>query len=248
MSSLKCVITITVRMKSTRLPKKVLLNIKGKRYIDHMIDRLKLAKKPSEIILCTSTLEEDDILIEVAKVNNIKYYRGHPDDVMFRIYNGAKKFGADVICSTTGDNAFTDPIIMDKMIEFFEENDADFVFCKDLPVGIQTYIIRMSALDDAIENKDAIDTEIWGGYLNRPELYRVFTYKINNLLYHHPEWRLTLDYPKDFQLFKRIFDELYTDENIFSFKEIMTLLSDKPDIIKINKNKEQLKAPKLKFK
>jgi spore coat polysaccharide biosynthesis protein SpsF len=235
-------------MKSTRLPKKVLLPLKGRRFLDHMIERLKLAKNPSEIILCTSPLEEDDILIEVAKENNIKYYRGHSDDVMSRIYNGAKKYGADIICSTTGDNAFTDPIIMDKMIEFFEENNADFVFCKDLPVGIQTYIIRMSALEDAIENKDAVDTEIWGGYLNRPELYRVFTYKINNPLYHHPEWRLTLDYPEDFQLFKRIFDELYTDENIFSFKEIMTLLSDKPDIIKINKNKEQLKAPKLKFK
>ena len=26
--------------------------------------------------------------------------------------------------------------------------------------------------------------------------------------YDHPEWRLTLDYPEDYELFKRIFDEL----------------------------------------
>jgi len=234
-------------MKSTRLPKKVLLNIKGKRYIEHMIDRLKLAKKPSEIILCTSPLEEDDILIDVAKKNGIKFYRGHPDDVMLRIFNGAKKYGADVICSTTGDNAFTDPIIMDKMIEFFEEKNADFVFCKDLPVGIQTYLIKMTAMEDAIKRKDEVDTEIWGKYLDRSDLYRVFRYKVKNLIYNHPEWRLTLDYSEDYELFKRIFDELYREGEIFTLKEIMTLLINNPEIIKINEGKNQIKdsPPKL---
>lgn len=245
---LRYVITITVRMKSTRLPKKVLLPIKGKHFIDHMIDRLKLAKIPSEIILCTSSLKEDDILIDVAKENNIKSYRGHPDDVMLRIYNGAKNFKGDVIVSITGDNAFTDPIIMDKMIQFFKKKNADYVYCKDLPIGIQTYIIRLSTMKDAIERKDEIDTEIWGVYLNNPDLYRVFEFKITNPLYNHPEWRLTLDYPEDYELFKRIFDELYLENEIFSFEDIMILLKKKPEIIKINESKDQVKAPAPKFK
>lgn len=245
---MRYIITITVRMKSTRLPKKVLLKIKGKRFIDHMIDRLKLSKKASDIVLCTSELKDDDILIDIAKENGIQFYRGHPDDVMLRIYNGAKKYNADVILSTTGDNAFTDPLFMDKMIEYFEENNADFVFCEDLPIGIQTYIIRMTVLKDAIERKDAIDTEIWGEYLNRPELYRVFKYNVDTPLYKHPEWRLTLDYPEDFELFKRIFDELYKEEKTFSFKDIMILLNAKPEIREINKGKKQIEAPPLKFK
>lgn len=245
---MKFVVTITVRMKSTRLSKKVLLHIKGKKYINHMIDRLKLAKKPSEIIICTSTLNEDDILIDIARENGINYYRGHPDDVMLRLYNGAKKVGADVIVSTTGDNAFTDPIIMDDMIKFFEENNADYVFCKDLPIGIQSYIIRLSTMKDAIERKNEVDTEIWGGYLNQPDRYRVFEYKVNDPLLNHPEWRLTLDYPEDYELFKKIFDELYREDEIFSFKEIMKLLKEKSEIIQINQSKEQIKAPHLKFK
>lgn len=235
-------------MKSTRLPKKVLLPIKGRRFLDHMIDRLKLAKNPSEIILCTSPLEEDDVLIEVAQSNNIKFYRGHPDDVMLRIYNGAKKYGADVICSTTGDNAFTDPIIMDKMVEFFSKNEADFVFNTDLPIGVSGYLIRISALKDAIEKKDTLDTEIWGGYLNRPEIYRVFQYQVIDPLLNHPEWRLTLDYPKDYELFMKIFDELYEEDNIFTFREIMSLLKNKPEIMNINKDEVQTKPPSLKFK
>ncbi len=235
-------------MKSTRLSKKVLLPIKGKKFIDHMIERLKLSKKISDIVLCTSTLEEDDVLIDVAKENGVKHYRGHSDDVMLRIYNGAKKFNADVLVSTTGDNAFTDPVFMDKMIEFFEKNNADYVFCKDLPIGIQSYIVKLSVMNDAIERKDENDTEIWGDYLNRPNIYKVFEYNVSDSLFKHPEWRLTLDYPEDYELFKRIFDTLYQEGKVFSFKEIMTLLNKRPEIMEINENREQIGANSLKFK
>ncbi|MFX1256308.1 MAG: cytidylyltransferase domain-containing protein [Promethearchaeota archaeon] len=245
---MRYIITITIRTKSNRLPKKVLLPIKDRRFIDHMIDRLKLAKRPSEIVLCTSNLKEDDILIDIAKENGIKYYRGDPDDVMLRIYNGAKKYDADVLVSTTGDNAFTDPVIMDEMIEFFEKKNADYVFCKDLPIGIQSYIVRLATMKDAINRKDAKDTEIWGGYLNQPKTYNVFEYRVLNPLYNHPEWRLTLDYPEDYEMFKKIFDELYKEGYVFSFEEIMILLKNKPEIMKLNENKTQLKAPPLKFK
>jgi len=106
----------------------------------------------------------------------------------------------------------------------------------------------MSAMKDAIEKKDANDTEIWGGYLNRPELYKVFKYQIVNPLYHHPEWRLTLDYPADFELFKVIFNELYKEGEVFSFRDIMILLNNRPEFIKINEQEKQIKAPPLKFK
>lgn len=244
--NLKYVITITVRTKSTRLPKKALLNIKGKCYIVHQIERLKLAKRPSDIVLCTSTLKEDDVLVEIAKEHKIKYYRGDPDDVMLRIYNGAKKYNADVLVSTTGDNAFVSCI--DHMIDFFEKNNADYVFCEDLPIGIPAFIVRLSAMKDAIQRKAAEDTEIWGIYLNRPDFYRVFEYKVSNPIYHHSDWRLTLDYPEDYELFKKIFDELYKEGEVFSFKEIMTLLNNKPEIMKINEARTQIKAPPLKLK
>ena len=240
---MKYVITITVRMKSTRLKRKALLLIKGKRCIDHMIVRLKLSKKVSDIILCTSTLPDDDVLISVAKENDIKYYRGDTDDVMFRIYEGAKKCNADVIVSTTGDDVLLDPVIMDDMIRFFEKNNADYVFCKELPTGIQSYVVRMSTMKDAIKKKTIEDTEIWGGFLNRPNIYHVFEYKISNPLFKHPEWRLTLDYLEDYELFKVIFDKLYKRKKVFLFKDVMKLLKKEPEIMKINKHKKQTISP-----
>ena len=241
------VITITVRMKSERLKKKPFLDLNGKPFIEHMIERLKTTKKTSEIVLCTSGLKEDGILVEMAKKTQIKYYRGHADDVMVRIYNGAKENNADVLVGTTGDNIFQDTFI-DKMIEFFEKNNADFVYCYDLPVGIPSFLVRMSIFKEAIESKDETNTERWVGYLNRPEVYRVFEYKVSDPLYHHPDWRLTMDYPEDYEVFKMIYIELYREGEIFSIEEIMNLLNNKPEIMKINKERIQNIDPEIKLK
>jgi len=244
---MKYVITITVRLKSERLPKKVLLDLKGKRYIERMIERLKTVKRVSGIILCTSTLKEDDLLVEIAKENEIDYYRGHPDDVMLRIYNGAKKLDADVLVGTTGDNVFQDTFI-DKMIDFFDVNNVDFVFCYDLPIGIPSFLARMDTFKKAIDTKDEINTERWVGYLNRPDVYNVLKFKVSDPLYYHPDWRLTLDYPEDYEVFKIIYDELYQEGEIFSIEEIMMLLNNKPEIMKVNRDKAQQKDPEIKIK
>lgn len=64
---MKTAIFLSIRDKATRLPKKVLLPIKGKTVTEHLIDRLKLAKLPDLIVLCTSTHPDDKVLVDIAK-------------------------------------------------------------------------------------------------------------------------------------------------------------------------------------
>ena len=75
-------ILITARLKSERLPMKVIKPISGVPMIIHMLDRLKLAKTPAKIIICTSTLEQDDPLEQIANEQGVECYRGDPDDVI----------------------------------------------------------------------------------------------------------------------------------------------------------------------
>ena len=60
-------IFITVRTGSSRLPKKALEEIGNRTTIEFLIDRLKLSSYADNIVLCTTTLDEDDVLIEIAK-------------------------------------------------------------------------------------------------------------------------------------------------------------------------------------
>ena len=118
---------VTGRLKSTRLPKKLLLEIKGKTVISHMIDRLKLAKNVDEIIICTSTNDQDKSLGELAKENNVKCFFGNPDDVLARLLGAADEFELDYILNITADCPFVDPIYADKVVEKYLENDADLI-------------------------------------------------------------------------------------------------------------------------
>ena len=51
---------ITARLKSTRLPRKILLDVGGKPFLSQMIHRIRRAASVDKIIICTSTNAQDD--------------------------------------------------------------------------------------------------------------------------------------------------------------------------------------------
>jgi len=236
---MKSAIFITARTKSTRLPKKVLLEVKGKTIIEHLIDRLKTAKLPDLIVLCTSTNPNDDILAEIAEKNGIECFRGSEDDVLDRFSKAASLFNVDFIVVTWGDELFCDPEYVDKTIELFKQTNADFIKCTDLPLGTFSYGLKIEALNRVCRMKAETDTEIWGGYFNEDKGFSVQILKVDDEELRHPEIRITLDYPEDFELVKEIFNRLYRDK-VFTLREIIKLLQDNPELTEINKNCQEL--------
>lgn len=251
---MKTAIFISVRNKSTRLPGKALLQIEGKTMIEHLIARLKSARLPDLIVLCTSTNPKDDVLVEIAKKNGIEYSRGSEDDVLDRYLKTAEKYKVDFAVIALGDATFVDAGYVDKTIELFKETDADFIKIPDLPVGAFTYGLKMEAVRKACQIKDATDTEFWGGYFIKNKLFNVKDLEVQDQELKHPEIRLVVDYPEDFELIKEIFKKLYQKGKIISLKEVMKLLKERPEFLEINRKakeryEENLKdAPKPKFK
>ncbi|MBC7113852.1 MAG: hypothetical protein H5T34_07580 [Candidatus Methanomethyliales bacterium] len=243
---MKSAVCIAVRTKSTRLPKKALLKIKGKTVIEHLIDRLKVAKLPNMIILCTSTSPEDDVLIEIANKNGINYFRGSEDDKLERFLGAADKYNLDFIVCVDGDDLFCDPEYIDKIIETFVRTQADYITCRELPLGVSANGIKVEALRKVCGIKDETDTEVYGGYFTETGLFKVEFLKVDDDALRHPEIRMTLDYKEDYEFFKKIFEELYRPGHVFSLKEIMTLLMEKKDILLINKEVQQKYLERIK--
>ena len=236
---MKSAIFIAVRMKSTRLPKKAILKIKGKTVIEHLIDRLKTARLPDLIVLCTSTHPDDKILADIAEKNNIEYFRGSEKDKLGRFLGAAKKYNVDFIVSVDGDDIFCDPQFIDKTIETFIHTQADYTTCKDLPLGAASHGIKVDALKKICEIKDETNTEVYGGYFTETNLFKVEYLDVEDHELRRPEIRMTLDYPEDYEFFKAVFDELYSPGKIFTLKEILALLRRKPHIMEMNKHLQQ---------
>lgn len=226
---------ITGRLKSTRLPKKLLLEIKDKPIISHMIERLKQINSVNDIIICTSTDEQDKPLINIAEKNGIHCYLGEPDDVLVRLLGAAEKYNLDYILNITADCPFVDPVYADKIVEKFYKTDADLIRQFDLPHGVFSYGIKVDALRKVIELKSSKDTEVWGRYFSDTGLFKILDLDVENDFHRRPGLRMTLDYPEDYDFFEKVFNALYVDGEVFTLDQILLFLDNNPHIVEINK-------------
>src|SRR5205823_4198539 len=80
------------------------LTFAGRPSLEHLFDRLKLSKRASAVVLCTSTHPDDTVLAELAEKNGMPWFRGSEDDVLKRFLDAATREGADVIARVTGDD------------------------------------------------------------------------------------------------------------------------------------------------
>lgn len=224
---------ITARMKSTRLPKKLTLKINGREIIRHMIDRLKESDVLDEIIICTSTNPQDQVLVQIAQEENIRYFLGDEDDVILRLYEASKQFNLDYALNITADCPLVSIEYIDKIADAYQESNADFIRTLDLPHGFFSYGLKIDAMKKVCQIKKSKDTEVWGRYFTDTGLFKVVDIEIPQEL-QRKDYRLTLDYPEDFEFFKKIYSHFGADTYKTSIYDIIKYLDENPEVVKIN--------------
>lgn len=224
---------ITARLKSTRLKRKILLDINGKTVIDRVIDRAKQVKGIEGIVLCTSTNSQDAELYDYALKNKIQFYAGSEDDVLERLLDAAKYYGYDAFVSVTADNPLFSIYTSSYLIDLFKKNQHDFINTKNLPIGCGTYLLDVKALEIVNYMKQQSDTEIWGPFINRPDFFNVANLVIDNSSFNE-RIRITLDYPEDYEFIETIYKEFDINETP-DLVDIYKLLKLKPSLLEINK-------------
>lgn len=235
---MKIGLLITARLKSSRLPFKLLRDLNGVSIVERVIQRCKEIRGVEEIVLCTSTNKQDKPLVEVSKSNNIFYYLGSEEDVLKRLSDCAEFFGFDYVLSITGENPLLSIDHANLMIDRIKTMKEDFVYIDGLPIGCAVYGLNVNALRTVCEIKAEVDTEIWGPLINRPEIFSVGKIQAE-VFYNRPKLRLTNDYFEDFQFMNAIFDVFPRGANP-SLYSVLNLLDREPHLLEINKHRTQL--------
>lgn len=237
---------VQARTGSTRLPGKVLKPLKGKPMLAHIIERLKQAKLLDYIIIATSYLEQDRPIVESAQKNDVLSFAGSEDDVLLRYAKAAKTVDADTIVRVTGDCPLIDPVTVDNTVAFFKNNDYDYVgagISTGFPRGLDTEVFSKEALIRAnAAAKDAPSREHVTYYMYmHPDEFRIgYYYAPPGMKY--PEWRLCVDERDDFRLIEEIYERLYRKDEIINIEEVIKLLKNSPELLKINSNVVQKKV------
>ena len=236
--TMKVGFTITARMKSTRLPKKLTLKIFDREIIALMIDRLKQSEVVDEIIIATSLNPQDEILCEIAARENVKCFKGSEDDVLERLYLAAKEYELDYMLNITGDCPLVAFDFIEKIVQLYKETNADLITSFNLPHGFFVYGLKVEAVKKVLELKKGTDTEVWGTYFIDSGLFEVQALDVPET-FHRKNYRLTLDYPEDFEFFKAVYKGLGEETYKKSSREIIDFLDNHPEIVEINEHCEE---------
>ena len=226
-------------MGSTRFPGKVLKLVDGVNpSLLYTINQLRESKFLKKIIIATTKNIEDDKIVDFAEKLNIEVFRGEPLDVLSRYYHCAKYYSLSSILRITADCPLIDPLIVDKGLSEFLDNNYDYVtntFPRTFPDGNETEIFSFSALKIAYENAilPSEREHVTPYFRNNLKKFKIFnfshTQNISNL-------RWTLDYDVDLELIKIIISKIH--KRPIHLDDILELLKNEPGLKKINQNHE----------
>ncbi|MCX6723791.1 MAG: glycosyltransferase family protein [Candidatus Staskawiczbacteria bacterium] len=236
----KIAVIVEARMTSTRLPGKVLMPVLGEPCLYRMIERLRKSKHSDDIIVATTVNKTDDCIVELCEKIGCRYYRGSEDDVLRRVLEAAKLHKADLIVEIPGDNICIDWRHVDYTIKDFFSDQHDFASnCieRSFPMGFDVKIFPTSVLEEVERTtKNPKDREHVSLYIYmHPEKYRLKNWKAGGKMF-WPELQITLDTQEDYELISKIYENLYSKNTDFSAEDVVDLLRENPELMKINKH------------
>ena len=235
----KVVAIVQARFSSSRLPGKVMKKILGKPMLLLELERLQRCQMIDEIILATSIDDSDTQLAKAVKDAGFMVYQGNLNDVLDRYYQCAKQYSPAHIVRITGDCPLIEPQVVDVVISRHLEDDNDYTSNTlrrvTFPDGLDTEVMKFTVLERAWqEAKLASEREHVTQYIiKHPDIFKQGAIYCDIANFGSERW--TVDEMRDYVFVREVYERLYPDNPKFTFKDILTLLQEHPEICELNK-------------
>lgn len=239
---MKNILIITqARVKSTRLPGKVLRTILNKPLLFYLVERLNLVQTPNKFIIATGPAELNKEIIDFAKKFNLNYFIGSENDVLDRYYQTSKKFNGDIIVRITSDCPLMDPNLIDNGLKMFFTMKYEYVSNAHPPTypdGYDIEIFSFKKLENAWKKailpseREHVTPYIWKN-IDKSKMGN-FEHDVDL-----SKFRLTVDTQEDFLLISKIFENFHDNWRDFRLKDVINFLTKNPELLKINAQYER---------
>jgi len=227
---------LQARVSSSRLPRKVLMDIEGSPMILRQLERVFRSNLIDHLVVATSTDKSDDELVYFLKEKKIDFFRGSLNNVLDRFYFSAKAYNPEHIVRLTGDCPLADFSVIDDVINAHIKGNFDYTsntIKPTFPDGLDVEVFTYSSLKKAyLSAKLPSDREHVTPYIyNNPDKFKVMNF-VNNEDMSLLRW--TVDEPEDFKFVTEIYRHLYNKNNNFSTLDVLLTLKKYPNLMKIN--------------
>ena len=234
---MRTVCIIQARLASTRLPGKVLVDIAGKPMLAHVIERAAAVAGVDEVVVATTSAEEDREVCEAARKHGARPFAGSPADVLDRFYRAACEFQADSVVRVTADCPLLDPVVGSRVSERFTRGDLDY--CSNIlpptyPDGLDVEVVSFATLERMWREADLpSDREHVTTYIRtRPARFRTASVEARVDL---SALRWTVDEPDDLRFVREVFRHLAAGPGeLPGFDAVLRVVREHPELAKLN--------------
>jgi spore coat polysaccharide biosynthesis protein SpsF len=231
-------IIVQARMESARFPGKVLANVLGRPLLGHVLERAAEARCADTVVVATSNAPEDDPIVEYCEGEDVAVFRGSREDCLGRYYEAAAALDAEVIVRLTADNPLIDPALIDQVIRLRTARDLDYAASalphwRKLPLGMDVEAFTFAALELAhlestrLSEREHVTLYFWDNP-NR------FACDVLDHPHDASRHRLTVDYPEDLVVVRRLLEAEADAGQRLDVDEIVAWLDAHPEVAAIN--------------
>lgn len=250
----RVVAIIQGRMSSSRLPGKILADIAGQPMLQRVFVRTSRSATVTKTIFATTTDPSDDPVAEYCDFSGIPFTRGSLFDVLDRYYQAAKGAQVDMVVRITADCPVIDPALIDNVVNTLLDNEYDFVanrlpppFHRTYPIGLDVEVCTFKVLEKAWkEAREPQHREHAMPYLYEGVALTTINRQLQTgtsprgfkiaILQHTTDfgdYRWTVDTPEDLEFMRQIYSR-FDGRDDFTWKEVLDLVHNEPDLMKIN--------------
>jgi len=122
---MKKVIVIPARLDSSRLPKKVLLDLKGKTVIQRVYEQCLKVKNIDGVYIATDSPEIEGVCRSFT--NHIILTKSSHQSGTDRIGEAVVRIDCDIVVNVQGDEPFIDPNIIEELVHSFDDDQVSMV-------------------------------------------------------------------------------------------------------------------------
>jgi len=235
MTGRKLVAALACRNTGTRLYGKPMQNLEPDySIIDHILHCVAASPEIEETVLGVSEGVDNQPFVEIAKKHGAGYIIGDEKDVLWRLIQCGRAAAATDVFRITTECPFSAWEMLPDAWDRHVRNGNDITIADYLPVGALFELYTMESLERS--HRDGADddrSEYCSNYPRKhPELFQIEVVRAAPE-YERTELRITVDYPEDLVVCRRIFQELKAEGPRIPMKSIVDFFDAHPDLMEL---------------
>lgn len=228
---MKTGIIILCRYNSSRLPGKILKQLRGKPILAYILERVRLVTNAHEVVVATSHEPGDDPIIDYCQSQDIPYFRGSLNNVAQRFLDCALAYGWDYAIRINGDNLLVDSNIITEMIKIASSKNYDFISNvkgRTFPIGMSVEIVNVAFYQAALAHfqDDRYQEHVTLYFYEHEEAVPRPYFYYNTEVPEAQGLKLALDTPADFEKIESMIRSMDKDHTHYQLREITELATN----------------------